>query len=126
MHARAELRRLEAGARGEGIQAGAAWAAMYSVEVDADARGVGGGGGVRAVREQLGQPAAAAPPVRELAAREVRGRARRRGGAGEARVRREVFAQERREAVRLAAVADAGQEQHTLYPRSTTSMASAT
>ena len=26
--------------------AGAAWAAMYSVEVDADARGVGGGGGV--------------------------------------------------------------------------------
>ena len=62
MHARAELRRgLEAGARGEGMQAGAAWAAMYSVEVDADARGVGGGGGVRgrtspggvrAVREQ--------------------------------------------------------------------------
>ena len=26
------------------MQAGAAWAAMYSVEVDADARGVGGGG----------------------------------------------------------------------------------
>ena len=62
MHARAELRRgLEAGARGEVMQAGAAWAAMYSVEVDADARGVGGGGGVRgrtspggvrAVREQ--------------------------------------------------------------------------